>query len=50
MRALARIIVPTFPGERSRWLRRNLVERLRKDTGLPIEHVVVEASSVEVPS
>jgi hypothetical protein len=33
------IIVSTFPGERSGWLRRDLVERLRKDTGLPVEHV-----------
>ncbi len=34
------IIVSTFPGERSGWLRRDLVTRLRKDTGLPVEHVV----------
>jgi hypothetical protein len=34
------IIVSTFPGERSGWLRRDLVERLRKDTGLPVEHVI----------
>jgi GABA permease len=33
------IIVSTFPGERSGWLRRDLVQRLRKDTGLPVEHV-----------
>ena len=26
------LIVSTFPGERSGWLRRDLVERLRKDT------------------
>ena len=34
------IIVSTFPGERSGWLRRDLVERLRKDTRLPVEHVI----------
>jgi hypothetical protein len=36
------IIVSTFPGEKlSTWLRGNLVERLRKDTKLPVEHVEV---------
>ena len=34
------IIVSTFPGEKSGWLRRDLVQRLRKDTGLPVQHVV----------
>jgi predicted deacetylase len=34
------IIVSTFPGERSGWLRRDLVQRLRSDTGLPVEHVI----------
>ena len=33
------IIVSTFPGARSGWLRRDLVERLRKDTKLPVDHV-----------
>ena len=37
------LIVSTFPGTRSGWLRRDLVERLRNDTKLPVEHVVVEA-------
>jgi hypothetical protein len=36
------IIVSTFPGERSGWLRRDLVGRLRSQTGLPVLHVVVE--------
>jgi hypothetical protein len=34
------IIVSTFPGERSGWLRRDLVQRLRKDARVPVEHVV----------
>ena len=33
------IIVSTFPGERSGWLRRDLIARLR-ETGLPVQHVV----------
>jgi hypothetical protein len=36
------IIVSTFPGERSGWLRRDLVGRLRTQSGLPVQHVVVE--------
>ena len=36
------IIVSTFPGERSGWLRRDLVGRLRAQTELPVQHVVVE--------
>ena len=36
------IIVSTFPGERSGWLRRDLIARLRKETGLPVQHVVSE--------
>ena len=37
------IIVSTFPSERgSSWLRRDLVERLRRDSGLPVDHVVVQ--------
>jgi hypothetical protein len=36
------VIVSTFPGERSGWLRRDLVGRLRSDAKVPVEHVVVE--------
>jgi hypothetical protein len=36
------IIVSTFPGARSGWLRRDLVERLRTDSKLPVEHVEVD--------
>ena len=40
------IIVSTFPGEkRSSWLRGDLVNRLRKHTGLPVEHVEVAAEA-----
>ena len=33
------IIVSTFPNERSGWMRRDLVQRLRNETKLPVEHV-----------
>jgi hypothetical protein len=37
------IIVSTFPGEKlSSWLRGDLINRLRKQTGLTVEHVEVE--------
>jgi hypothetical protein len=36
------LIVSTHPQTRSGWLRRSLVDRLRDDTGLPVEHVVVD--------
>jgi hypothetical protein len=36
------IIVSTFPGARSGWLRRDLLGRLRADTKLPVEHVEVD--------
>ena len=39
------VIVSTFPGERSGWLRRDVVGRLRKDAGVPIEHVVADLPS-----
>jgi hypothetical protein len=41
------IIVSTFGLEKSGWLRRDLVERLRNETGLPVEHVMATS---EVPA
>ena len=39
------VIVSTFPGERSGWLRRDVVGRLRKDAGVSVEHVVADLPS-----
>jgi len=41
------IIVSTFPGERSGWLRRDVVGRLKREAKVPVEHVVVEPAEVE---
>ena len=42
------IIVSTFPGEKmSNWLRGDLVNRLRKETGLPVTHVEVAPEETE---
>ncbi|MTD47090.1 hypothetical protein GKE82_23060 [Conexibacter sp. W3-3-2] len=41
------IVVSTLPATRSGWLRADLIERVRKATGLPVEHV---ESSVAAPA
>jgi hypothetical protein len=42
------IIVSTFPGaQTSSWLRGDLLERIRKETGLPVDFVVVSPDEVE---
>jgi hypothetical protein len=41
------VIVSTFPGQKSGWLRRDLVERLRSDAGVPVDHVVSEPEPEE---
>jgi DNA-binding LacI/PurR family transcriptional regulator len=39
------IIVSTHPETRSGWLRQGLPDRLARDTGLPVEHVVVDVDA-----
>ncbi len=39
------VIVSTFPGARSGWLRRDVVERIRKEAGVPVEHVVADLAA-----
>jgi hypothetical protein len=41
------IIVSTFEPLSSGWLRGHVVERLQKQTGLPVEHVIVERTYAE---
>jgi hypothetical protein len=41
------IIVSTFGPEKSGWLRRDLIDRLRQETSLPVEHVMPKS---EVPA
>ena len=36
------IIISTYPETRSGWLRRDLIDRVRDATGLPVEHVVAD--------
>ena len=46
----AEIIVSTLPRTRSGWMRRDLIERLRDRTQLPVEHVVVDEPSETITS
>jgi nucleotide-binding universal stress UspA family protein len=36
------IVISTHPDTRSGWLRQGLVQRIEQETGLPVEHVVVD--------
>jgi hypothetical protein len=45
------ILVSTFPEAKgSSWLRRDLIGRLRKDAGVPVEHIEIAQEEVGVPS
>ena len=41
------IIVSTYAPSRSPWLRKNLVQRLHDETGLPVEHIVFQPDQVQ---
>jgi hypothetical protein len=43
------IIISTYPETRSGWLRRDLVERVRHASGLPVEHVVADPEKEGLP-
>ena len=36
------VVISTLPGERSGWLRADLVERVRNASPVPVEHLVVD--------
>jgi hypothetical protein len=41
------IIISTFPAATSGWLRRDVVGRIKRETNLPVHHVVVEREEAE---
>ncbi len=42
------VVISTLPGERSGWMRSNLIERVRGATAVPVEHVVVDPQATTV--
>jgi hypothetical protein len=42
-------IISTYPATRSGWLRRDLVERVREASGLPVEHIVADPDTEGLP-
>jgi len=43
------ILISTYPATRSGWLRRDLIDRVRDATGLPVEHIVNDIDSEGLP-
>jgi hypothetical protein len=43
------IIISTYPATRSGWLRRDLIDRVREATGIPVTHVVNDIDSEGLP-
>jgi hypothetical protein len=43
------VIISTLPATVSGWLRRDLIERLENETGLPVTHIVVDVDSEGLP-
>jgi hypothetical protein len=44
------IIISTFPGSTSRWLRGDLIDRVRRSSGKPVEHITVDPASERAPA
>jgi hypothetical protein len=43
------IIISTYPETRSGWLRRDLIERVRQASGLPVEHLIADPDTEGLP-
>ncbi|MDQ6841400.1 MAG: hypothetical protein M3025_03115 [Actinomycetota bacterium] len=43
------IIISTYPETRSGWLRRDLIDRVRDASGLPVEHIVADPDREGLP-
>jgi hypothetical protein len=43
------IVISTYPETRSGWLRRDLIDRVRDASGLPVEHVIADPDTEGLP-
>jgi hypothetical protein len=43
------VIISTHPATQSGWLRRDLIDRVQRASGLPVEHVVVDLTQESLP-
>jgi hypothetical protein len=43
------IIISTYPATRSGWMRRDLIDRVRDASGLPVEHVIADPDTEGLP-
>jgi hypothetical protein len=43
------IVISTYPETRSGWMRRDLIERVRQASGLPVEHIVADIDTEGLP-
>jgi hypothetical protein len=44
------VVISTHPAARSGWLRAEVIERVRRSTSVPVEHVVVDLEADQAPS
>jgi hypothetical protein len=44
------IVISTLPATRSGWMRADLIERVKRASGKPVEHVAVEAAEAQAPA
>ena len=48
-RNISEVIVSTLPTQASAWMRRDLIQTLEAETGLPVKHVVVDLEAEGLP-
>src|SRR6185436_16205804 len=48
-RGISEVIVSTLPQQASAWIRRDLIQQLKDESGLPVEHVVVDLERDGLP-